>query len=119
MAAQPVILLFVGDRPVLSSLQFSLAIEGFDVADGMAGAIEPCAAAALVIDQAFCADAFAMLAAFRRSGCITPAIVLATNPTTRARAQAAATGVALIEKPLLGDELTRALRAALEIQEAA
>lgn len=119
MAAQPVILLFVGDRPVLSSLQFSLAIEGFDVADGAAGRIEPSAVAALVIDQAFCADAFAMLAAFRSSGCATPAILLATNPTAHTRAQAAAAGAVLVEKPLLGDELTGALHAALEMQKAA
>lgn len=119
MAPQPVILLFVGDRPVLSSLQFSLAIEGFDVADGAAGGMEPSAAAALVIDQAFCADAFAMLANFRSSGCVSPAIVLATNPTGRTRAQALAAGAVLVEKPLLGDELTGALRAALEIQKAA
>jgi len=119
MPYQSPVLLYVSDRPVLSSLQFSLVIEGFEVADGAADGINPSAASALVIDQAFRADGLAMLAAFRAAGCVTPAIVLATNPTARIRAQAAAGGTVLIEKPLLGDELSRALRAAIETQEAA
>lgn len=119
MAADLPILLFVSDAAVLSSLQFSLTIEGFVVADGAVEGTDPSAASALVIDQANLSEGLATLAGFRTRGCGPRAIVLATNPTARMRAQAAAAGAVLIEKPLLGDELTRALRAALEIQEAA
>ena len=83
MAHRPPVLLYVGDRPVLSSLQFALSLEGFEVADGVSAGIDPSAAAALVIDQGFRADGLAALAAYRAAGCATPAIVLATNPTIR------------------------------------
>src|SRR5688572_251325 len=107
------IMLFVSDRPVLSSLQFALAVEGFEVVDGAAEGNDPAAAAALVIDRGALAEGLAALAAFRAEGCGKPAIVLATNPTQRLRVQAAAACAVLVEKPLLGDELARALRAAL------
>ena len=113
------IMLFVSDRPVLSSLQFALALEGFEVLDGAADGHDPAAAAALVIDQGPLAEGLAALAAFRAGGCGTPAFILATNPTRRLRAQAAAACAVLVEKPLLGDELSRALRAALQIQDTA
>jgi hypothetical protein len=113
---QAPIMLFVSDRPVLSSLQFALALEGFEVLDGAADGNDPAAAAVLVIDEGKLADGLAALALFRASDCATPAIVLATNPTPRLRAQAAAARAVLIEKPLLGDELSRALRAALATQ---
>ena len=113
------IMLFVSDRPVLSSLQFALAIEGFEVIDGAADGSDPAAAAALVIDRGALADGLAALAAFRAGGCGKPAIVLATNPTPRLCEQAAAARAVLIEKPLLGDELSRALRAALQTQDTA
>lgn len=119
MVRKTAILLFVDDRPVLSSLQFSLAVEGFEVVDGVAGGANPSAAAAVVIDQAYRADGLASLADLRAKGCITPAIVLATNPTAQLRATVAAAGAALIEKPLLGDDLTSALRTVLDSQEAA
>ena len=112
------VLLFVSDRPVLSSLQFSLAIEGFEVADGAAGS-DCSAAAALVIDQSYSGNGLAALAALRALGYSTPTMILATHPTPRMRSQAAALGAVLIEKPLLGDELTRALRTALNLRQAA
>ena len=119
MLAQDPILLFVSDASVLSSLQFSLAIEGFHIADGAAEGIQPSAAAALVIDACYRGDGLAALAGFRLDGCAAPAILLATNPGARLRSQAAAAGVELIEKPLLGDELGCAIRTALEIRKAA
>jgi DNA-binding response OmpR family regulator len=119
MAIKPPVLLLVSDRPVLSSLQFSLAVEGFVVADGAAPESDARSAATLVIDQAYSGDGLAYLASLRAAGCATPAILLATNPTTLIRSRTAAAGAVLIEKPLLGDELTHTLRALLEPQEAA
>ena len=119
MAIEPSVLLYVSDRPVLSSLQFALSIEGFAVTDGAAEGSDPCAAAALVIDQRYHGDGLGWLGALRTNGCSTPAVVLATNPTARLRARVIAAGAILIEKPLLGDDLTGALRACLPTQKAA
>lgn len=113
------ILLLVEDRSVLSSLRFSLSIEGFAIADGTAAEIDPLMAAALVIDERYRGDGLAALDALRSQACHAPAIILATNPTTRLRARIAAMNAELIEKPLLGDELSRAIRAAFEIRKAA
>ncbi|MDP4538508.1 histidine kinase [Qipengyuania sp. DY56-A-20] len=122
MTEQNAILLFVEDRPLLSSLQFSLAIEGFEVVDGTAGeaeAFHPSLAAALVIDQSYLEDGLAALRSLRLQGCELPAITLATNPTVSLRASAAALGAELIEKPLMGDDLSYAIRALLENRKAA
>lgn len=119
MAVGPPVLLYVGDLPVLSSLQFSLALDGFAVADGTTAGIVPAAAAAVVIDQGFGGDGVAFVAGLRASGCMAAAIVLATNPTRQLRADVATLGAALIEKPLLSDELSNALHAILQKQEAA
>jgi DNA-binding response OmpR family regulator len=113
------VLLFVEDRPVLSSLQFSLAIEGLQVADGTADGIDPKVAAALVIDQTYLGDGVAVLRDLRMLGCTVPAIVLATNPNSEFRARSTAMCAELIEKPLLGDELSLAIHALLEIRKAA
>ena len=113
------ILLLVEDRSVLSALRFSLSVEGFEVPDGNAAEIDPLATAALVIDERYCGDGLAALEALRTQRCRAPAIILATNPTARLRARIAAMDAQLIEKPLLGDELSRAIRAAFEIRKAA
>lgn len=114
MTGQASIMLFVSDRPMLSSLQFSLALEGFEVIDGAADGIDPSAAVALVIDENYLADGLAVLAALRARRCTSPAIVLATLPGRAKHALAAAVQAALIEKPLLDEELTRTLHAILQ-----
>lgn len=119
MANRDAVLLFISDRPVLYSLQFSLAVEGFEVADGAADGINPTAAAALVIDQTYLGDGVAALRDLRMQGCMVPAIVLATNPNSELRARVKAMCAALVEKPLLGNELSHAIHALLEIQKAA
>jgi hypothetical protein len=55
----------------------------------------------------------------RGRGYTAPAIVLATNPTPSFRVHAAGAGALLIEKPLLGDELSSAIAHALEPRKAA
>ena len=113
------ILLFIGDGPVLSSLEFALALEGFAVADGTAEDVDPFAAGCLVVDQGYLGNGIAFLAALRHFGCTTPGLVLVTNPTSATRGLAAAAGAVLIEKPLLGGELTSTLRGALGRRETA
>ena len=113
------ILLLVEDRSVLSALRFSLSVEGFEIADETAGGVARSIAAALVIDERYRGDGLAALDALRNQACHAPAIILATNPTARLRARIAAMNAELIEKPLLGDELSRAIRVAFEIRKAA
>jgi tellurite resistance-related uncharacterized protein len=107
MPATPSILLFMDDAGVLSSLEFSLSLNGFAVADGSNA--DPSAAAALVIDQAWRGDGLALLESLRAAGCAAPAVLLATNPTRALRLRTAAAEAIIVEKPLLGDELNRVL----------
>lgn len=118
MARKIAIALLIEDRPVLSSLQFALAVDGFDARDGSSqGGLA--SAAALVIDQGYRGDGLAWLGTLRAGGSFVPAILLATNPTPRLRARARETGTALIEKPLRFHELRAAIDAALCDQKAA
>ncbi|WP_106640628.1 response regulator [Allosphingosinicella vermicomposti] len=118
-AARPV-LLYDGDPALLASLQFSLELEGFRVADGSARGSDPREAACMVIDQRFGSNGgLSFLADLRTAGCEGRAILLATNPTRRVRQAASDAGALLIEKPLLGEALTRALRSIVNDNEAA
>ncbi|RYG88253.1 MAG: histidine kinase [Alphaproteobacteria bacterium] len=109
------IALLMDDQAVLSSLQFALSVEGF----ALTSVGDDLAAAALVIDQGYRGDGLAALVSLRANGCAAPAIVLVTNPTASFRARAAGAGAALIEKPLLGDELSRAIAGAIYPRKAA
>lgn len=104
------IALLVSDHAVLSSLQFALSIEGYRL--GAAG--DELAATALVIDQYWQGHGLAALLGLRTKGASAPAILLATHPTSAFRARAASAGAVVIEKPLLGDELSSALAQALQ-----
>ncbi|MGV2496837.1 response regulator transcription factor [Pelagerythrobacter aerophilus] len=119
MSTRSPILLFIGDRPVLSSLEFALALEGFDIVNGAAEEVEVSSAGCLVVDQGYCGDGAAFLAELRQDGHAMPAILLVTNPTASTRTRAGAAGAVVIEKPLFGEELTHALRGALDHCEAA
>ncbi len=114
MANQHAILLFIDDQPVLSSLQFSLTVEGFQAVDGTTDGMETSLAGALIIDQNYSGDGLATLRHLRSQGCQVPAILLATNPTAALRARANAEGSELVEKPLLDAELSRAIRGLFE-----
>ena len=109
------IALLVSDPAVLSSLQFALSVEGYRV--GAAG--DEHAATALVIDQNWQGDGIVFLLGLRAKGASAPGFVLATHPTSAFRARAASADAVVIEKPLLGDELSSALAQALQPRKAA
>jgi len=114
------ILVYEQDRSVLASLEFALALEGYQVLDGTSAGADPLQAACLIIEQRHGAgDGLALLAQLRDSGCHTPAVLLATNPTRSIKARAKAAGTPLVEKPLLTDDLTRALRSVIPQEEQA
>jgi FixJ family two-component response regulator len=103
------VLLFESDQPVLSSLQFALSLEGFLPADGNVPGADPAAAECLVIDQRYRTDGIGFLQELRDKGVAVPAILLATNPSRELRRRMKPLRAVLIEKPLLGNELTDAL----------
>jgi DNA-binding response OmpR family regulator len=106
------VLLFEPDASLRASLMFALELEGYAVEMGDEAQPSPLEAHCLVIDQRLDGgDGLALLAALRDRGCTAPAILLSTNPTRRFRACAAAAGVIVVEKPLLGDALSEALHA--------
>lgn len=113
------ILLLVDDISVLSALRFSLSVEGFEIAEGIAKKGDTSTAVALVIDERYAGDGLAALDGLKRQGCRAPAIILATNPTAQLRARVTTANAELIEKPLLGDELSSAIRAIFETRKAA
>lgn len=111
MIPQRPILVYEQDPSVLASLEFALALEGYRVLDGKGNQADPQRAACLIIEERCdSAGGLALLAQLRAQGCATPAVLLATNPTRSMKDSAGAAGIVLVEKPLLTDDLTQALR---------
>jgi FixJ family two-component response regulator len=112
--------LVVDDDPaVRNSLQFSLEIDGYrvrlfhsdrDVLE--LGELPP--SACLVIDYNLPGtNGLDLLAAMRARGYASPAILITSHPPAGVRRRAAAAGVPIVEKPLLGDALIDAIHAAV------
>ena len=113
--------LVVDDDPaVRNSLQFSLQIEGFRVrayANGMELLGDPDlpTCGCLVVDQTMPGmTGLDVVACLRARHVALPAILITTNPSGMLRQRAADAGIRVIEKPLLGDALSRGIREALE-----
>jgi DNA-binding response OmpR family regulator len=120
MPAPRSIIVYEQDRSVLASLQFALALEGFTVADGADQDADRFGADCLIIEQRLgSGDGLALLDRLRAEGCAPPAILLCTNPSRTLRKRAHAAGALLVEKPLLTDELSRAIRALVAQDEVA
>ncbi len=107
------------DPAVRASLRFALEIEGFIVhafATGeelLARATLP-DGACLVVDYILpTMNGLELVAALRERGVDSPAILITSDPPARLRREAAAAGLALVEKPLLGNGLADAIRSAL------
>jgi two-component system response regulator FixJ len=119
MAPRPKILLVDDDPSVRASLAFSLELEGFlietfDAADALLARTEFPAEACLVIDYRLPGiDGFALLETLRSRGIRLPAIIITSTPTRLVRNLAAAAGTPIVEKPLMCDALTLAIRSGL------
>jgi len=117
--ARPVILVVDDDPAVRNSLKFSLQIEGF-IVRAYAGATEILSDpdlpshGCLVIDQKMSGmTGLDLIASLRARQVVLPAILITTNPSAAVRGRAADAGVPVVEKPLLGDALSRNIRDAL------
>ena len=115
--ANAMIAIVEDDRAVRNSLEFSLETQGyrvcgFDCAEDALSSQHAVAADCLIIDYALPdMTGTDLLAALRGRGQQCPAIIIASNPSFRCRAEAAAAGAPLVEKPMLGDSLNEHLRA--------
>lgn len=112
--------LIVDDDPaVRSSLQFCFEIEGLNVrtyssaADLLDDQNMP-ASGCLVIDYRLPhMNGLNLLSELRRRKVMLPAIMVTTDPSLSVRAQTAAAGAVLIEKPLLNEALLDGIQQAI------
>ena len=116
-------MLIVDDDPaVRSSLQFCLEIEGFIVrtyssGPDLLGDGDIPESGCLVIDYRLPSmNGLDLLSELRRRKVMLPAFLVTTNPSMSVRAQTAAAGAVLIEKPLLNEALFDGIRAAMRPQ---
>lgn len=118
-AAERPIVIVDDDPAVLNSLKFSLEIEGFSVLAYANGAQllaneDWRSSGCLVIDYSLPdTDGYELLEKIREDGGSMPAILITTHPSNFLRARAAAARIPIVEKPLLGNALTEAIRHAL------
>ena len=114
----PMILLVEDDPAVRASLKFALELEGFGVdayasAEALSEAGPLPETGCLVLDYRLPGmDGLSLLALLRGREVDMPAVLITSNPTAAIRRRAAAAGVAIVEKPLMGDALADCVRSA-------
>jgi FixJ family two-component response regulator len=115
----PVLLVVDDDAAVLGSLKFCLEIDGFEVqlyASGEELLNDPALplSGCLVLDYHLPdMTGLELLAKLRSEGVDLPAVLISGHPGISLRRHAAVAGVAIVEKPLLGNALTEAIRGAV------
>lgn len=118
-ASRPAVFLVDDDPAVAHAVQFSFDLEGLDVRNFRDGETLLASGSlpekgCLVLDYHLPGvDGLELLDRLRANGVRMPAVLITTNPRTNLRARAAASGVPIIEKPLLTDALLTAVRSAL------
>lgn len=117
VCARPVICIVDDDPDLLAALRFSLEIDGFVVRTYHSGEAmlarehEDLDASCFIVDQLLPGlNGLELLDALRKRGATGPAILITTHPRVAVRERAARLGVPIVEKPLLGDTLVRAVR---------
>ena len=116
MTSAPLLVLVDDDPAVLASLQFSLELEGFEVeafdsGESLVAQTQLANPACLVIDYRLPGiDGLALLRVLRERGETCPAVIITSNPTRSVRQRTTDAGAVLIEKPLLNNGLTIAIR---------
>lgn len=117
-AAKDVVLVVDDDPAVLSSLEFALQTEGFTVTtyasgDELLRREQMPARGCIVIDYYLPGmNGLDVALALRERAIALPIILITTHPTRTLRRSAAAEGIEIVEKPLLGNTLSEAIRSA-------
>lgn len=116
LARSPMLLLVDDDPAVRASLIFSLELEGFAVdafesGEAVVARNRLARYACLVLDYRLPGiDGLSLLNLLRERGETCPAVIITSNPTRTTRQRTIDAGAVLIEKPLLSDSLTSAIR---------
>lgn len=117
MNPAPLLFLVDDDPAVRGALKFSLELEGFavrafDSGEALVGARELETPSCLLLDYRLPGiDGLSLLQQLRAKGQNCPAILITSNPPRRVRQRVRDAGATLVEKPLLGNCLTSAIRA--------
>jgi len=115
-AKRPIIVIVDDDAGLRKALRYSLEIEGFEVISCANGEVLldlrfPKTAACLVVDQRLPGiSGIEALETLRGRQVATPAIVITSAADARLRERLLLANARLIEKPLLNDHLTAAIR---------
>jgi FixJ family two-component response regulator len=118
-ATPATVVLVEDDEALLQALRFMFASEGYEaLACGTGEALLhltlPGGDVCLVIDERLPGvSGLEALAVLRGRGVMAPALLTTTNPDSALHAAAARTGAQVVEKPLVGDILLAAVKAAL------
>jgi FixJ family two-component response regulator len=113
------VLLVDDDSALRNALEFALQVEGFDVrtyASGSELLADPDLPrhGCLIVDHRMPdMTGLEVVESLRERRISLPTILITTHPSAGLRRHAARAGIALIEKPLLGDALFQGIRAAL------
>lgn len=120
LSVQGTVVAVVDDDPAIRhSLKFALEVEGFAVrvypgAAELLNDLETAGAECLVIDQNMPGmKGLELISSLRGRKEFTPAILMTSHPTAWLRENADKAGVAIIEKPLLGNSLIDRIHEAL------
>lgn len=115
-APRPTVIVVDDDAGLRKALRYSLEIEGFEVitcgtGERLLNMALPASGACLVVDQVLPGvSGIVALEALRERAIDLPAIVITSAPDAGLRARALMANARLIEKPLLNDLLTGAIR---------
>jgi len=115
---RPRIAVVVDDGPLLNALAFSLEADGWETV-AFRTPTELLTRSlprlhCLLVDQMLPGmDGLVLIAHLRDLGVSAPAVIIAGKPDAAFRERAAQAGVRIVDKPLIGDELNRRIRAAL------
>lgn len=112
----PLVFVIEDDPAVLSGIVFALEADGFSVrafarAGDAAKASDLQGVACLIVDQRLPDEpGLAMLQRLRTAGSTVPAVLITSDPPGQVRRGAAALGVPIVEKPLIGEALFDCVR---------
>jgi len=117
--SHPIIAVVDDDAAVRNSLKFSLEIDGFSVwtyasAEELLGSSSLSSFQCLIVDQDMPRiTGLELVAALRKRGIAVPALLVSGHLTPAVTRQASAAGIAVVEKPFLGNGLIESIRAAV------
>lgn len=120
VGAKQVVLVVDDDSAVRNSLRFTLEVEGFEVrayssAHELLDEDRLPTLSCLVTDYHMPAmNGLELVAQLRGRDVLIPAILVTPDPSENLRSRAAAAGISIVEKPLLGSRLLDSIRQAFD-----